>query len=225
LLCVLPTHRAGIVTEDNWDGFGQRQTDSGSVKFEDVIVYEEEILYKAAEEQKVFPTVRTHLAQLMLTHLLYGIAQGALEESKAYVKAHTKPWISSDVEAAEQDPYIIQQYGEMSLNLHACSALIEKAVAEFDHAWKKEDALTKQQRGESGVAIALAKTFTVKTVLHITSTIFDGMGARATSDQYKFDRYWRNARTISLHDPIAYKLRDIGKWCLSSELPPITPYS
>ena len=81
------------------------------------------------------------------------------------------------------------------------------------------------QRGESGVAIALAKTFTVKTVLHITSTIFDGMGARATSDQYKFDRYWRNARTISLHDPIAYKLRDIGKWCLSSELPPITPYS
>jgi len=51
------------------------------------------------------------------------------------------------------------------------------------------------------------------------------MGARATSDQYKFDRYWRNARTISLHDPIAYKLRDIGKWCLSSELPPITPYS
>ncbi|RCX29385.1 dibenzothiophene monooxygenase [Bacillus sp. AG236] len=225
LLCVLPTHRAGIVTEDNWDGFGQRQTDSGSVKFEDVIVYEEEMLRKAAEEQKVFPTVRTHLAQLMLTHLLYGIAQGALEESKVYVKAHTKPWISSDVEAAEQDPYIIQQYGEMSLNLHACSALIEKAVAEFDHAWKKEDVLTKQQRGESGVAIALAKTFTVKTVLHITSTIFDGMGARATSDQYKFDRYWRNARTISLHDPIAYKLRDIGKWCLSSELPPITPYS
>lgn len=54
------------------------------------------------------------------------------------MKAHTKPWISSDVEAAEQDPYIIQQYGEMSLNLHACSALIEKAVAEFDHAWKKK---------------------------------------------------------------------------------------
>lgn len=225
LLCVLPTHRAGIVTEDNWDGFGQRQTDSGSVKFEGVIVYEEEILHKADGEQKVFPTVRTHLAQLMLTHLLYGIAQGALEESKAYLKAHTKPWLSSGVEAAEQDPYIIQQYGEMSLNLHACSALIEKAVTEFDRAWAKEDALTEQQRGECGVAIAMAKTFTAKTALHITSTIFDGMGARATSDQYKFDRYWRNARTISLHDPVAYKLRDIGKWYLSSELPPITPYS
>ncbi|MCM3676074.1 MULTISPECIES: acyl-CoA dehydrogenase family protein [Peribacillus] len=225
ILCVLPTRKEGIVIENNWDGFGQRQTDSGNVTFNQVVVEETEILHRTNQNATIFPTIRTHLAQLILTHLLHGLAEGALEESKKYVHTQSRPWLTADVEAAEEDPYIIQQYGEMSIKLRASAALIEKAVLAFEDVWNEQDRLTEQKRGECSLEIAVAKTFAAQAALDITTNIFDVMGARATSNQYKFDRYWRNARTLSLHDPLAYKVRDIGKWTLSNRLPSITPYS
>jgi hypothetical protein len=32
-------------------------------------------------------------------------------------------------------------------------------------------------------------------------------------------------RTFTLHDPVDYKLRDIGNWVLNQELPVVTQYS
>jgi alkylation response protein AidB-like acyl-CoA dehydrogenase len=51
------------------------------------------------------------------------------------------------------------------------------------------------------------------------------MGTRSTASKYGFDRYWRDLRTFTLHDPVDYKLRDIGNWILNQELPPVTQYS
>jgi len=55
--------------------------------------------------------------------------------------------------------------------------------------------------------------------------VFEVMGARATAGKYRYDRFWRNVRTHTLHDPIDYKIRDIGNWVLNDQLPEITPYS
>jgi len=38
--------------------------------------------------------------------------------------------------------------------------------------------------------------------------MFKVMGARATSGQYRFDRYWRNIRTFT--SGVDYKVRDVG---------------
>ncbi|MDJ0707673.1 MAG: hypothetical protein QNJ46_30725 [Leptolyngbyaceae cyanobacterium MO_188.B28] len=45
------------------------------------------------------------------------------------------------------------------------------------------------------------------------------MDARATAAKYGFERYWRDLRTSSLHDPIDYKFRDIGNWVLNQQYP------
>lgn len=74
-------------------------------------------------------------------------------------------------------------------------------------------------------AIATAKVAATKVGLEIANRIFEVMGARATSNQYSFDRYWRNLRTFTLHDPVDYKLRDIGNWVLNDELPQPSFYS
>jgi alkylation response protein AidB-like acyl-CoA dehydrogenase len=79
--------------------------------------------------------------------------------------------------------------------------------------------LTEQQRGETAIAIATAKVAAHKVGLDVTSRIFEVMGARSTSAKYGFDRYWRNLRTFTLHDPVEYKIKAIGDWALNHQIP------
>jgi alkylation response protein AidB-like acyl-CoA dehydrogenase len=59
----------------------------------------------------------------------------------------------------------------------------------------------------------------------ITAGIFEGPGARSTTAAPGFDRFWRNVRTHTLHDPVAYKRREVGAFLLRDELPEPTWYS
>jgi alkylation response protein AidB-like acyl-CoA dehydrogenase len=86
-------------------------------------------------------------------------------------------------------------------------------------------AITAQRRGEVAAFVAHAKVVTTDTGLSVTSGIFEMLGARATGKKYGFDRYWRDIRTHSLHDPVAYKKREVGRWQLLGEVPEPTWYT
>ncbi len=92
-------------------------------------------------------------------------------------------------------------------------------------AWEKEHQLTAQERGECAIAIATAKVAATRVGLDITSRMFEVMGARATAASYGFDRYWRNIRTFTIHDPVDYKVRAVGNWALNGQLPTPDFYS
>ncbi|MBB6444265.1 acyl-CoA dehydrogenase family protein [Bacillus benzoevorans] len=225
-IAVIPTNRRGIVVKDDWDSFGQRQTDSGTVIFQNVLIEKDEVLDFYEQEQKsFFPTIRTHTAQSILTHVLLGVSEGAFDAAKEYTKTTTRPWITSGAETAASDPYNLHHYGELFVQLQAASALADRAAESLQNAWNKERAITEEERGECGITVAAAKVITAKTALEVTSRVFEVMGARATAGKYRFDRFWRNVRTHTLHDPIDYKIRDIGNWVLNEQLPEITPYS
>jgi alkylation response protein AidB-like acyl-CoA dehydrogenase len=119
----------------------------------------------------------------------------------------------------------MHHYGELWMQLKAAISLAEQAGQQVQAAWAKGEALTHQERGEVAIAVYTAKAFVTKIGLDITSRIFDVMGARSTAARYGFDRYWRDLRTFTLHDPVDYKLRDIGNWVLNQELPMVTQYS
>ncbi|MET3319843.1 UNVERIFIED_ORG: alkylation response protein AidB-like acyl-CoA dehydrogenase [Peribacillus simplex] len=226
VIAVIPTNRKGIIIQDDWDSFGQRQTDSGTVIFNEVLLKNEEVLdYYEQDLQGLFPTLRTHIAQTILVHVILGVAEGAFEEAKNYTKNVTRPWLTSNVEDATSDPYTIRHYGELFVQLKASAALAQNAADALQYLWGKEWSLTEQERGECGITIATAKVSVAKTALEVTNRMFDVMGARATSARYQYDRFWRNIRTHTLHDPIEYKIRDIGNWALNSKVPEITPYS
>ena len=69
------------------------------------------------------------------------------------------------------------------------------------------------------LAISEAKVVSARAALEITSRIFESMGASSTSSKYGFDRFWRNVRVHSLHDPLDYKVRDLGHWLLNGKAP------
>ncbi len=224
-ILVIPTQREGVTIHDDWENMGQRQTDSGSISFDDVLVYPDEILGSRDKPDQPFGTIRSCLTQLNLANIYLGIAQGAFEAALLYTRTTTRPWLTSGVESAVQDPYILQHYGNMWVDLQAAKSLTDQAGELLQAAWEQEWALTAEQRGESALAIATAKVAATRVGLDITNRIFEVMGARATSAQYGFDRYWRNLRTFTLHDPVDYKVRDLGNWALNNELPKPSFYS
>jgi alkylation response protein AidB-like acyl-CoA dehydrogenase len=85
--------------------------------------------------------------------------------------------------------------------------------------------ITAQRRGEVAVLVASVKVVTTDTGLSVTSGIFEMLGARATGRKYGFDRFWRDVRTHSLHDPVAYKKREVGVWHVLREAPEPTWYT
>jgi len=224
-ILAIPTQREGITVHDDWNNMGQRQTDSGSVTFDNVLVYSHEIIGIRDKSSQPFNTIRACLTQLNLANIYLGIALGAFEAAKTYTKTSTKPWLTSGVEDATQDPYIIQHYGNMWVDLQAAKSLTDQAGELLQAAWEKEWSLTAEQRGECALCIATAKVAATRVGLDITNRIFEVMGARATSAKYGFDRYWRNLRTFTLHDPVDYKVKDIGNWALNDKLPKPDFYS
>jgi alkylation response protein AidB-like acyl-CoA dehydrogenase len=87
------------------------------------------------------------------------------------------------------------------------------------------DALTWDARGELAEHVAALKVVATDVALDVTNTIFEVTGARATSNAVGLDRFWRNVRTYTLHDPVAYKRREVGDHFLNGTHPAFTLYT
>lgn len=225
IVAALPTGRAGIALHDDWDCMGQRQTDSGSSTFTDVAVDDDDILGPPGPLGSTYATLRPCVAQLVFTHVYLGIADGALAEARDYVRTRTRPWLGTKVEHNTQDPYVLEHFGTMVSALRGAQAAADRTAIELDRAWQRGDDLTVDDRGRLAVDVAAAKVLASRAVLDITSRIFEVTGAAGTAGRWGFDRHWRNARTLTLHDRLDYKLHDLGQWFLNDQWPTPSFYS
>jgi alkylation response protein AidB-like acyl-CoA dehydrogenase len=214
----------GIRCPSDWDNLGQRLTASGGVVFENVPVDGRDVLGVQPDS-----SVRLSLAalgfQLTLAQICVGIAEGALADAAEYTRTQARPWLLSDVDSAVKDPYILAGYGELVASVQAAGLLTDRASAALRLATAEGAGLTADDRATTAVTISSAKVFATKVVNETTTRIFEFMGARATATRFGHDRFWRNARTLTLHDPVVYKAREVGAYFLTGELPPFTGYS
>lgn len=225
VVAALPASRAGIVVRGDWNAIGQRQTDSGSVEFNDVAIAEDEILRTPGPLGSTFASLRPLIAQSVLANVYLGIAEGALAEARAYTQREARAWPAAGVAAATEDPYVLARYGEFHLAVESARVLTEKAGLTFDGAFAAEDDLTPEARGETALAIATAKVASARAGLEVAGRMFEVMGARATAGAFRLDRYWRNIRVHTLHDPIDHKVRELGAWALNGAVPTPSFYS
>jgi alkylation response protein AidB-like acyl-CoA dehydrogenase len=225
VVAAIPTARAGIEIHDDWDNMGQRQTDSGSVSFHAVEVTEAEILRTPGPLGSVWASLRPCLAQAVLANVFLGLREGAFDAARGFTRAAGRAWPTSGVATPADDPYVLHRYGELWLALEAARALADAANSAFDLAWARGDLLTPEERGTTAIAIAAAKVAAARGGLDVASRLFEVTGARATAAGHGLDRFWRNLRTHTLHDPIDYKLRELGQWALAERLPTPSFYS
>ena len=225
LIAAIPSGRSGITLHNDWNNIGQRQTDSGSASFERVRVEESELLLDPGPLSTPFACLRPLIAQLTFTHMFLGIAEGAFEEARNYTLTETRAWHKSSAIDVRNDPYVLHHYGEFWVALEGVRLLVERAAELLDQAWAKGPNLSEHERGQLAIAIATAKVAATRQGLELCSRLFEVTGARSTHASLRLDRHWRNLRTQSLHDPLDYKLHELGDWALNHSLPIPTFYS
>ena len=148
-------------------------------------------------------------------HVLLGVAEGAFALAQQTVQQH-RAWSSALVEQAVDDPYIQKHFAEFYVQLQSVRLLAEQAVQALSEAWQYGPNLSAQQRAQVSMQIATAKIAATQTSLAISQNIFQVLGARATTAQLNLDRFWRNVRTLTLHDPVDYKYQELGAWLLTA---------
>jgi len=218
-VAAIPSNRSGIDIIQDWDNMGQRQTDSGSIHFERVRIEDAEMLTNPGPLSTPSSSLRPLIAQLILVNIYIGISEGAFEQARQYTLREARPWHASGVERVADDPYVLQHFGEFHVALDGLQLLGDRAGSMLDAALAQGDSLSWDDRGRLAMAIASAKVAATKSGLDLCNRIFDVTGARSTHAEVGLDRHWRNLRTHTLHDPVQYKVKDIGAWVLKGELP------
>lgn len=219
LFANIPANREGIVIHNDWDGVGQRQTGSGRVSYNSVHIDDDEVIAFNGNADEPFRSLGPLHQQSVLLNVFVGSAQGALIAARDYTVDKSRPWTYSGVEKHTDDPWIQRQYGDLYIKTKAATALADQALDAFDHAWSRGDELTEAERGEAAIVIASANVIAGEVALQVTSEIFEVMGARSATAAQGFDRFWRNVRTHTLHNPAEYKTRTVGTWFLTGEFP------
>jgi len=221
IVLVDPSDPAVAFTGD-WDVLGQRLSASRSITIDGLRVGEDRILRRFGDisvPQTPRQSVGVLHFQLTFGVLHLGIAEGALLEAVAYTRARTRPALHSTVERGRDEPYILNDYGAALAKVQAVSALVERAERALEWLYDLGDFVTIEQRAAVAEIIASAKVVSTDTVLEVTSGLFDLTGARSTDRAHGLDRFWRDARTLTLHDPVSYKRDELGQYFVNGVLP------
>lgn len=214
-LAIVPRHAPGLTIIDDWSGFGQRTTGSGSAVFEDVHVPADAVIGFASAFSR--PTQIGPMAQIQHAAIDLGIARGALRDLLEFVRNRSRAWIDSGVERAGDDPLTITEVGRLTIDLHAAEALVRRAGLKVDAAAAQP---TEASVAEASIAVAEARVLTNDISLAAASKLFELAGTQATLAEHNLDRHWRNARTHTLHDPVRWKYHAIGNYLLNGKKPP-----
>jgi len=215
-LAFVPAASEGLTVIDDWSGFGQRTTGSGSVLFENVYVDADDVVpFQSAFER---PTTVGPLAQILHAAIDTGIARAAFEDALHFVRTRTRPWIDSGIEKAVDDPLTLNSFGKLSVRLYAAEALLDRAGEILDIAQADSNADTV---AAASIAVAEARAISTEISLAAGSTLFELAGSQATLAEHGLDRHWRNARVHTLHDPVRWKYHAIGNYYLNEQTPPL----
>ncbi|AUT64815.1 SfnB family sulfur acquisition oxidoreductase [Paraburkholderia terrae] len=215
-LAYIPKGTAGLDVIDDWSGFGQRTTASGTVTLDAVRVRASHVL--PAQRVSDEPTLNGPVSQIIQAAIDAGIAKAAIDDTLAFVRTRTRPWVDSGVEKASDDPLTLREIGRLHIQLHAAEALLERAARVIDELAAKGET-TEDDVARASVAVGEAKVLTTEIALLAGEKLFELAGTQSTLSEHNLDRHWRNARTHTLHDPVRWKYHLVGNYYLNGVKP------
>ncbi|VVP94258.1 acyl-CoA dehydrogenase family protein [Pseudomonas fluorescens] len=219
VIAAVRVQQPGITQSDDWDGFGQRTTGSGTSVFENAVVEAENLLDFATRFK-----YQTAFYQLVLLAVQTGAGRAAVNDITEEVRKRTRIFSTGNASHVSQDVQVQQVVGKASAQVYAAHATTLRAAAALQVAYESRFAHDEVAEREANIAAELesaqAQVVIADLVLRATSDLFNALSASATSTGKALDRHWRNARTAASHNPLIYKERIIGDWEINGTEPP-----
>ncbi|WP_338579051.1 acyl-CoA dehydrogenase family protein [Pseudomonas sp. ML2-2023-6] len=219
VIAAVRVQQPGITQSDDWDGFGQRTTGSGTSVFENVVVEPENLLDFATRFK-----YQTAFYQLVLLAVQTGAGRAAVRDITEEVRTRTRIFSTGNASHVSQDVQVQQVVGKASAQVYAARATTLRAATALQIAYESRFAHDEVAEREANIAAELesaqAQVVIADLVLRATSDLFNALSASATSTGKALDRHWRNARTAASHNPLIYKERIIGDWEINNTEPP-----
>ncbi|MEB6666034.1 SfnB family sulfur acquisition oxidoreductase [Acinetobacter vivianii] len=215
VLVIVDRHAEGVEVINDWNGFGQRTTASGTVKLNNIEVdpalfFDERIITDT-------PNVRGAYSQLLQVAIDVGIAEAAFDDTLASIRK-ARPIIDSGVEKASEEHYTLQEVGKLNILLDAAILLLDDAAEYLDELDQLTE-ISAEQAAHASILVAEAKIYANDAALHISEKLLELGGSRASLSQHNLDQHWRNARVHTLHDPVRWKFHAIGDYYLNGTHP------
>ena len=211
-LDLVPRGAPGVTIHRDWDALGQRGTDSGTITFDKV---KTDPAWRGNVTGSFSPPHASLRYQAGFAAVLIGIGIAALRAASSFIAERSRPWPSAGVDNAADDPYLRRLTGELTADLAAAYA-ITMSMGDLLDAFERGEI----DRTSVAAPIYAAKSAASRAAVRATSEIFTLMGSRATARSNGLDRFWRNARTLSLHDPVEWKNAELGRHVLTGWEPP-----
>jgi alkylation response protein AidB-like acyl-CoA dehydrogenase len=215
---LVPTSSDLVAVSDDWNGFGQRLTGSGGAVFSAAPVRADHV-YVFSDR---FPC-QTALYQLILVAVLAGIARASANEAVYQVANRSRTFSHGTADLTRNDPQILEGVGRIAADAAACEAITVRAADTLQFAYEardSDDQTIADLKRDSELRASEAQVVCTRLAMGAAQSLFDGLGASSTIDTHLLDRHWRNARTVSSHNPVAFKARIIGDWLVNAVEPP-----
>ena len=217
---LVDTAAAGVERVDDWTGFGQRMTGSGTTIFSSVAVDEDDVV--SFDRQQV-----SHggaFVQLVLLAAVTGIGRAIVDDAVSYLRARTRNYSHGSAATVQQDPLVQEVVGTLSAHSFAADSAFAAAVRGLDASTAAiiggADAATRTARvAEVELATTRAQLVVLPNVLAAATHLFEVGGASAVDTGLALDRHWRNARTHTLHDPTRWKHVHLGRHLVNGVVP------
>ncbi|KQT61740.1 MULTISPECIES: monooxygenase [unclassified Aureimonas] len=216
---IVSRHAPGVEVVDDWDGMGQRLTASGTTRFAEAPVASADVY----PEEDGF-TYSAAFYQLVQLATIAGIGRAAANDVAAAVAKRQRTYTHAAATRSSQDPQVLQVVGRIRAAAYASGAIVLRAAEALQRvhdARLADDAEAEEQANAiAELEAAQAQTVVTDLILNATTILFDALGASATLRTVGLDRHWRNARTLSSHNPRIYKDRIVGDFAVNGTLPP-----
>lgn len=221
LIVMVDGRAPGVEVLDDWSGFGQRTTGSGTARFTDVTLEEIGIFpfdERAPYQEAVYQLV--HLATLA------GIGRAAHRDVVAALQKRERAFGGGPDDVPSKDTHLQAVVGQVSALASAAEASVSRAANYLDVgaalaiAGEAEEQVTAAIY-QAAIAVYEAQISVTSDVLAATTLLFDALGASALDVSEQLDRHWRNARTICSHNPRVHKERIVGDWYLNGTPPKV----
>jgi alkylation response protein AidB-like acyl-CoA dehydrogenase len=208
----------GVTLIDDWKGFGQRATASGTARYDRV----------RADAGDVFPAAerfgyQSHFYQIAMLAVLTGITRATLRDGSTALAERKRNYPQGLAEVPTDDAQLLQVIGAVSADGFGAEAALARSAKSLDRVAEarliKDDGNGRQRLVDAEVAVVQAQLVIIDAALRATTTIFDALGASAVSEELGLDRHWRNARTLASHNPRVYKARILGDWLINGKDP------